>query len=187
MKRTIMISTGITRAMGETPPASDLQRTADTLDAMVEADDVSVVDLRGLPASLRGIADHMSQPPMQAMALTQSEILALVRLITAARDALSSIDDDADQATARANELRDAITAAEHALGLPPSDGWEGDRDPDGAPLRYKNHYACDCGAEWDDEWSCTCDDPCPVCDAACTPMHSIDLMETQEAAHGDD
>ena len=29
----------------------------------------------------------------------------------------------------------------------------------------YRNHYHCtDCGTTWADEWSCCCDDECPVC-----------------------
>ncbi len=29
----------------------------------------------------------------------------------------------------------------------------------------YRNHYHCgDCGTDWEDEWSCCCDDECPEC-----------------------
>ncbi|WP_114390816.1 hypothetical protein [Notoacmeibacter marinus] len=31
----------------------------------------------------------------------------------------------------------------------------------------FNNQYRCDeCGAEWEDEWSCCCDDECPECQA---------------------
>lgn len=124
-----------------------------------------------------------------ALTLTAEDVLALMRLIGAARDAHASIEEDADHArhnqpadeaaaaTDRANELRNAITAAERALGLPPSDGWEGDRDPDGAPLRWESHYECDCGEKWEDIWSCACNDRCPACDTECQAVRSVDLM----------
>ncbi len=37
----------------------------------------------------------------------------------------------------------------------------------------YLNHYACPCGARWDDLWSCMCNDHCPVCDAEIEPAYS--------------
>lgn len=37
----------------------------------------------------------------------------------------------------------------------------------------YLNHYECDCGAQWTDEWDCMCDDRCPSCDCPCCPHHS--------------
>lgn len=42
----------------------------------------------------------------------------------------------------------------------------------------YRNMYQCSaCGAEWEDEWSCTCDDECPNCsDSDYTPIDSEDL-----------
>lgn len=31
----------------------------------------------------------------------------------------------------------------------------------------YRNYYECArCGYEWEDEWSCMCDDDCPDCGA---------------------
>ena len=133
---------------------------------------------------------NYTTPTGQGVLLTPEDVLALVRLIRAAQDAHASIEEDADHArhnqpadeaaaaTDRANELRNAITAAEHALGLPPSDGWEGDRDLDGAPLRYSNRYECDrCMTFWTDAWSCQSDDDCPTCGRTCSPWESLDLM----------
>lgn len=40
---------------------------------------------------------------------------------------------------------------------------------------RFTNHYECgDCNVAWDDEWSCACDDECPECGKAYTPVRSI-------------
>ncbi len=37
--------------------------------------------------------------------------------------------------------------------------------------------YCCpDCGTEWEDEWSCMCNDRCPECDAEVEPVSSEDL-----------
>lgn len=120
-----------------------------------------------------------------ALTLTSEDVLALVRLIGAARDAHTSIEEDADHArhnqpadeaaaaTDRANELRNAIAAAERALGLPPSDGWEGDRDVEGAPLRWENHYKCGCEKTWSYTWSSICPDICPRCFTECQPVRS--------------
>ena len=47
----------------------------------------------------------------------------------------------------------------------------------------FNNHYRCDrCRAEWDDEWSCMCDDDCPECGARhMSPYDSDDLTEISE------
>jgi hypothetical protein len=44
----------------------------------------------------------------------------------------------------------------------------------------YLNHYHCgDCGTDWDDEWSCCCDDECPACGSGdWSPTQSEDLTE---------
>ena len=34
--------------------------------------------------------------------------------------------------------------------------------------VKYYNHDECD--VEWSDEWSCACNDRCPVCDAEIEP-----------------
>lgn len=39
------------------------------------------------------------------------------------------------------------------------------------------NHYYCeDCDTAWDDEWSCACNDRCPVCNAEIEPEKSEDI-----------
>ena len=41
----------------------------------------------------------------------------------------------------------------------------------------FRNDYHCsECGEEWDDEWSCMCNDRCPRCDAEIEPVSSVDL-----------
>lgn len=44
----------------------------------------------------------------------------------------------------------------------------------------YRNHYHCgDCGTDWEDEWSCCCDDECPECGSRhWSPLESEDLTE---------
>jgi predicted nucleic acid-binding Zn-ribbon protein len=44
----------------------------------------------------------------------------------------------------------------------------------------YRNHYHCgDCGTDWQDEWSCCCDDECPECGSRhWSPVESEDLTE---------
>lgn len=44
---------------------------------------------------------------------------------------------------------------------------------------KFLNHYRCPCGAEWSDEWSCMCNDLCPVCDKEIEPYDSEDLSTT--------
>jgi len=53
----------------------------------------------------------------------------------------------------------------------------------------FRNHYRCgDCGAYWEDEWSCCCDDECPVCGSGdWSPLESDDLtfyVEEQDGAY---
>jgi hypothetical protein len=46
-------------------------------------------------------------------------------------------------------------------------------------PNKYINHYRCpDCNTEWQDEWSCQCDDECPVCATPYSPYMSEDINE---------
>lgn len=39
----------------------------------------------------------------------------------------------------------------------------------------YQNHYA-HCDQQWTDQWSCMCNDRCPVCNAEIEPFCSDDL-----------
>ena len=51
----------------------------------------------------------------------------------------------------------------------------------------FRNRYSCDrCEFEWEDEWSCMCDDECPECGARdMCPYDGIDLTEVvEERAH---
>lgn len=47
----------------------------------------------------------------------------------------------------------------------------------------FLNHYKCDeCTHEWDNEWSCMCDDDCPNCGARhMSPTESEDLTKVIE------
>lgn len=51
----------------------------------------------------------------------------------------------------------------------------------------YRNHYHCgDCGTDWDDEWSCCCDDECPNCGSRnWSPVDSEDLTEVVDDVDG--
>lgn len=40
----------------------------------------------------------------------------------------------------------------------------------------FRNVYECECGASWPDEWSCTCDDECPLCGATISPSESVEI-----------
>lgn len=41
--------------------------------------------------------------------------------------------------------------------------------------IKYRNYYK-HCGEEWDDEWSCMCNDECPICKAEIEPYKSEDI-----------
>ena len=51
----------------------------------------------------------------------------------------------------------------------------------------FRNLYRCeDCGQEWADEWSATCDDDCPHCGSRhMEPYESVDLTEVIEEREG--
>lgn len=40
----------------------------------------------------------------------------------------------------------------------------------------FRNYYVCQCGAEWEDDWTAQCDDDCPDCGTTMTPYRSEDL-----------
>lgn len=37
----------------------------------------------------------------------------------------------------------------------------------------FINRYHCLCGVEWQDEWSCACNDKCPACNKEIEPYES--------------
>lgn len=47
----------------------------------------------------------------------------------------------------------------------------------------YINQYECpQCGYEWEDTWSCACDDDCPKCGARhISPVHSTQFEPENE------
>jgi hypothetical protein len=46
----------------------------------------------------------------------------------------------------------------------------------------FRNSYRHEeCDASWIDEWSCACDDRCPVCDAEIVPYDFVDLSVVVE------
>jgi len=51
----------------------------------------------------------------------------------------------------------------------------------------FINKYRCeDCGDEWEDAWSATCEDDCPHCGSRhMTPYDSVDLTEFVEESEG--
>jgi hypothetical protein len=51
----------------------------------------------------------------------------------------------------------------------------------------FCNYYVCErCGAAWQDEWSCMCEDDCPQCEARhMSPSKSDDLTDAIEQRHG--
>lgn len=51
----------------------------------------------------------------------------------------------------------------------------------------FRNHYHCDdCGNEWEDDWSCCCDDQCPECGSKnWSPYDSDDLTFLVEHDEG--
>lgn len=56
-------------------------------------------------------------------------------------------------------------------------------------PDRFTNRYR-HCGVEWADDWSCQCNDECPVCGAEIEPYESEDLprgFQVTFYAAGDD
>lgn len=45
--------------------------------------------------------------------------------------------------------------------------------------MRFRNHYHCDdCDVEWQDDWSCMCNDRCPSCNKEIEPYESEDLAK---------
>lgn len=61
----------------------------------------------------------------------------------------------------------EALEIAAKALGLP---------EP-----RWLNHYHCvSCNEDWDDEWSCQCDDECGKCGADISP-HDSTLLNPED------
>jgi hypothetical protein len=53
---------------------------------------------------------------------------------------------------------------------------WQGARDSDDRPCRWINRYHCEaCGVSWEDQWSCACNDKCPLCNTEIEPHESVE------------
>lgn len=54
--------------------------------------------------------------------------------------------------------------------------------DSEGNPCTWRNFYSCRvCTSEqidWEDEWSCQCNDNCPNCGAETEPYHSEEIED---------
>jgi len=49
-------------------------------------------------------------------------------------------------------------------------------------PITVTNYYKCDdCNTKWEDQWSCACDDECPVCGVPYSPYKSKDINDDDE------
>ena len=69
-----------------------------------------------------------------------------------------------------------------HAPRPDPADLYADDRRDSAAnPCPYLNHYQCECGEAWTDQWSCACDDRCPDCDAPISPTKTVDLISRDQ------
>lgn len=58
-------------------------------------------------------------------------------------------------------------------------DGWDGECPDcaDASSPSYLNHYHCEaCDIEWEDEWSCACNDKCPQCNREIEPYESDEV-----------
>jgi len=54
--------------------------------------------------------------------------------------------------------------------------------DTEGNPCVWMKSHSCDdCDEEWDDDWSCECDDECPKCGAGIAPHESQWLPDCPE------
>ena len=48
---------------------------------------------------------------------------------------------------------------------------------PQPKPVWFLNRYHCEaCGESWEDEWDCTCNDRCPICNTETEPEHSEEI-----------
>jgi hypothetical protein len=57
------------------------------------------------------------------------------------------------------------------------------DEDEDDEPeQQFLNRYR-HCGREWEDRWSCACNDRCPVCDAEIEPYESEEIDAEESAS----
>ncbi len=74
--------------------------------------------------------------------------------------------DDTDAWLEQQFAQEDAVRIAKEAFGLLKAQ-W------------YLNHYQCsECDQAWTDEWSCACDDDCPMCGTTMTPVESEDIED---------
>ena len=54
-------------------------------------------------------------------------------------------------------------------------------QDSDGNFCCFLNYYECpECEYEWEDEWSCMCDDDCPTCGARHISPYQSDEWEEE-------
>lgn len=56
------------------------------------------------------------------------------------------------------------------------------DKNKETKDLEFVNKYCCsDCNVQWEDVWSCMCDDKCPNCNKEIEPYKSLEINENYE------
>lgn len=120
-------------------------------------------------------ADSGSLPAPAGMA-------AVIRDLRSCLGDWVEIAEDEDQ---RARDW-DALDAADAMLATLDGKPAPAPLDRPDIPARFINHYRCthesreayesQAPAEWVDEWSCTCNDRCPVCNAEVEPYESEEV-----------
>jgi len=113
----------------------------------------------------------MAKVPLDDVALNRKCREFLEQLATDWEDELEAEAKACAMGTASGYDAREiaqnALDVIDDASRLIGRGAWSGERDSEGDPMCFLNHYRCDrCGGEWSDIYSCLVDDDCPECGA---------------------
>jgi len=92
-------------------------------------------------------------------------------------DLLGLMDDEAAYETALAQDNEPCIDCGGTNTSTGTCEDCERrEREEDEEDYRYRNFYRCSCGEEWEDAWSCACNDRCPNCNTEIEPYKSEEV-----------
>ena len=92
-------------------------------------------------------------------------------------------NDGNEQIELEATNYPDALQEAWDQLGWRITESNEEEEEENEA--QYINFYHCpEDGEKWQDEWSCMCNDKCPVCNKEITPYESIHIDTNEVIKH---
>lgn len=121
--------------------------------------------------------------PLQGRPMTSELRSALSKVIDISREHISDIESGLEEGIYEQSQnsdldrKRNALNMVENFYHANVINNTPNVADKEETTARYRNFYRCpNDGTEWQDVWSCTCNDKCPVCNSEIEPYRSDEV-----------